>query len=229
MSRLDEQGGRSFSGVGAAARARRSAAVAACALLLACAQARDARGQTGAQQARPQPQTPPQADARGGRGQARINVPDVEVRTHEGKRVRFYSDLVRGKIVVITFVYTSCPTFCSMQGDILSKLQDVLGERLGRDVFIVSVSRDPETDTPARLKSWGRSFKSRAGWTLVTGERGDIDRVMQAFTGTGAGPGTHQIVAYVGNDAEGLWSSALMTAEPAMWLKLLEEVGGSGN
>ncbi len=89
------------------------------------------------------------------------NLPVV---THEGKRLRFYDDLIKGKIVVINFIYTSCPDICSLSTARMATVQKWLGERVGRDVFIYSISLDPERDSPDVLKAYSRPSTSvRAG------------------------------------------------------------------
>ncbi|HKY06087.1 MAG TPA: SCO family protein, partial [Blastocatellia bacterium] len=148
------------------------------------------------------------------KGDLSLSIPDVEVFNQDGKKVRFYSDLIRGKVAVISFGFTSCTYICPMQGETLSRLQAVLGNRLSKEVNIISVSLDPETDTPARLKSWGAQFGARPGWTFVTGKRSEIDKVAKAFTGGEALKGEHSPVVFVGSDRQGVWVRAYGLAEP---------------
>lgn len=82
-------------------------------------------------------------------------LPDLALIDQDGRSVHFYSDLIKDKIVLISFFYTSCAYTCLMQGKVLSELQAELGERLGKEVFLISVTMDPETDTPGPLKIWG--------------------------------------------------------------------------
>jgi protein SCO1 len=150
-------------------------------------------------------------------------IPDVEVLDQEGKRIHFYSDLIKGKVVVISFLFTSCKFYCPMQGDSLSKVQSLLGERLGRDINLITVSLDPENDTPERLKAWGAIFGAKPGWTFVTGAKPEIDKISMALTGAEALKGEHSPVVYIGNDKTGIWIRAYGLHDPEKFNKLIEE------
>src|SRR5262249_43440432 len=78
--------------------------------------------------------------------------PNLSVVTHEGKPVRFYDDLIKGKMVIVSFIYTSCPDICPLSTARMAQVEDKLGDRVGRDIFIISMTVDPENDTPDRLK-----------------------------------------------------------------------------
>src|SRR3982751_6295679 len=95
-------------------------------------------------------------------------VPDVSLQTQDGRQVSFYRDLVKGKVVAIDFVFTTCHSICPRRVRTFSQVQDLVGNRLAKDVFLISVSVDPDNDTPSRLKSWAAGFGARPGWTLVT-------------------------------------------------------------
>lgn len=151
-------------------------------------------------------------------------IPDAELFNQDGKKVHFYSDLIKDKVVIVSFVFTSCALICPMQGESLSKLQAMLGERLNRDVYLVSVSMDPEADTPERLKIWASQFGAGPGWTLVTGKKSEIDKVAIALTGAPAVKGEHSPVVFVGNDKTGRWIRAYGLAEPARFDGLIDEV-----
>ena len=103
--------------------------------------------------------------------------PDVTLRTQDNEEVRFYDDLVRGKVALINFIYTNCDGICPGSTANLVQLQKLLGDRLGRDVFIVSVCIDPENDTPEAMKRYARGNGARPGWTFVTGSQEDVDLI----------------------------------------------------
>jgi protein SCO1/2 len=151
-------------------------------------------------------------------------IPDAELLNQAGKKIHFYSDLIKDKVVIVSFFFTSCTLICPMQGEKLSKLQAMLGERLGREVYLVSVSMDPEADPPERLKIWGTQFGARPGWTLVTGKKSEIDKVAMALTGAPAAKGDHSPVVFVGSDKTGRWIRAYGLGEPAKFASLIEEV-----
>src|SRR5215212_10144695 len=130
-------------------------------------------------------------------------IPDVKVPTQDGRAVDFYSDLIKGKVVAVNFVFTYCTTVCPPMGAIFGKLQEQHA-----DAHLVSVSIDPEVDTPAKLKAWSRKFGARPGWTLVTGKKDDIVRLLKAMNAYSADYANHQPVTIVGNDATGTWKRA---------------------
>jgi protein SCO1/2 len=137
-----------------------------------------------------------------------IPVPDVEALDQDGHPVRFYTDLIKGKVVVVSFIYTSCTDTCTTQGKQLSRLQRALGDRLGREVFFVVVSTDPLTDRPARLKKWAETFGAKRGWTLITGADAPLKRLRESFPGVRAGRDVHEAIIFIGNAARGLWVRA---------------------
>lgn len=157
----------------------------------------------------------------------RIRLPDVEVLTHEGKKVRFYSDLVKDKVVLLSFFFTSCTYVCVRQGDNLSKVQARLGERLGKDVFLISISMDPKADTPQKLKGWGHAFGAGPGWTLVSSDTPEMNRMLKAFTGNSPGPqDTHSSLVFIGNDRTGQWKTVDGMRDPASLTKSIEQLAG---
>lgn len=141
-------------------------------------------------------------------GVGKVKFPDVVLRNQDGRKVRFYSDLIKDKVVVLSFIYTSCAYTCKMQGRTFSRLQSLLGDRLGKSVFLISVTIDPVRDNPQRLKEWASSYNAQSGWTLVTGDESEINKLLRPFVGLTAGAEMHQPATFVANDSRGLWSSA---------------------
>lgn len=103
-----------------------------------------------------------------------LNVPLV---THEGKIVHFYDDLMKDKTVLINFMYASCADSCPMTTSNLKKVYTALGDRVGKDVFMYSITLDPEHDTPHLLKSYADLFKTGPGWTFLTGTKDRIEQL----------------------------------------------------
>ena len=100
--------------------------------------------------------------------------PDLPVVTQEDEGVSFYKDLVADRVVAITFISTTCRTACPFMATMFSELQEILGEAAGREVHLISISVDPVTDTPARLKEWGDRFHAGPGRTLLTERENEI-------------------------------------------------------
>jgi cytochrome oxidase Cu insertion factor (SCO1/SenC/PrrC family) len=142
----------------------------------------------------------------------------------EGRPVRFYSDLIKGRVVAINFVFTSCTAICPPMGGIFGQVRQQLGDRAGQDVHLISVSVDPATDTPARMKDWGARFGSGPGWTLVTGPKDEIVQVLKAFGAYTPDINAHTPQVILGDDARGEWTRAYGLAPPAKLLELIDRV-----
>lgn len=151
-----------------------------------------------------------------------LNIPDVTVLDQDGKPVHFYSDLVKDKVVAVNFVFTTCTTICPPMGANFAKLQKILGDRTGREVHLISVSVDPTTDTPERMKAWGRKFGAGPGWTLVTGSKEEVTRLLKALGVYTPDINDHSPLVLVGNDARHQWTRAYGLAAPAKIAELLD-------
>jgi protein SCO1/2 len=151
------------------------------------------------------------------------SIPDVSLVDQDGKPVRFYSDLVQGKVVMMNFVFTSCTTICPPLGATFAKVRTLLGDRAGKDVHLISVSIDPATDTPERLKAWSQKLGGGPGWTLVTGDKDSVTRLLKGLGVYTASTADHSPLVLVGNDAQGRWTRAYGLAPPT---KLIELIGG---
>jgi len=149
---------------------------------------------------------------------SKMTIPDVELLDQNGNRVHFYSDLVKGKVVAIQFIFTTCTTICPPLGATFARVQKELA---GRDVQLISVSVDPATDTPERLKAWGAKFHAAEGWTFVTGEKPKVDELLRALGAATASPADHSPAVLIGNDAKGQWTRTYGLARPAVLVKLI--------
>lgn len=103
------------------------------------------------------------------------DFPNVPLITHEGKHVHFYDDLIKDKIVMINFMYVRCGEICPGMTANLRKVQKELGDRVGKDIFMYSISLEPEKDTPELLKAYSELFHVQPGWTFLTGKKADIE------------------------------------------------------
>jgi len=149
-----------------------------------------------------------------------FDIPDVDVVTHTGQAVRF-SSLTANRLVAVNFIFTTCTTVCPVMGARTASLQSLLGKRAA-DVAIISISIDPRNDTPERLAAWAKRFNAKPGWTLVTGEQGEIERLLRAFGVPSADPASHTPLLLIG-DASGNWERVDGLAEPSRIVTLLEK------
>jgi protein SCO1/2 len=151
----------------------------------------------------------------------RLDLPNIEVLDQDGIPHRFVADLIRGRTVAVSFVFTRCTTVCPLMGATLGRLRQLLGERAGRDLHLVSVSIDPANDTPARLKAWAQRFGGGPGWTLVTGDREEVTRLLKAFGSYSADRNAHVPLLAVG-DPQGRWTFVSGLTPPAKLVELLD-------
>lgn len=161
---------------------------------------------------------------------ARALIPDVKVLTDQGKNVRLFSDLIKNKVVLLSFFYTTCTNVCPVQAEVLSKVQAEFGPRMGHDVFLISISMNPEVDAAHKLKHWARTFGVRKGWTLVSSNSAEMRKMIQDFTGNSPGPReSHYSIVFIGNDRSERWLAANGTTGPAELIKLINLVANGGS
>lgn len=143
-----------------------------------------------------------------------LNFPDTPVIDQSGKSVRLKSDVLGDRLVVMDFVYTSCTTVCPVVSAVLAQVQEKLGARLGRDVQLVSVTVDPQRDTPARLKTYATKHGARAGWTWITGSPASITEVLKSAGTYTPNFENHPVVILVGDPRTGQWTRHYGFADP---------------
>ena len=112
---------------------------------------------------------------------ASVTLEDLDLVDQDGATHRFRSDVVGDRILVMDFVFTTCTTICPLLSSKMAALQERLGDRLGREVQLVSITVDPVRDTPQRLSAYARKWKARPGWTLLTGPKQDVDAVLKGL------------------------------------------------
>ncbi|HVF50839.1 MAG TPA: SCO family protein [Pyrinomonadaceae bacterium] len=149
---------------------------------------------------------------------------DVELLTQDGRKVRFYSDILKGKVVVVNAFFTTCTSVCPPMSRNFEKIQEALGERLGKEVFLVSISVDPATDTPPRLKEYAEKFHARPGWLFLTGKKENVDWALYKLGQYVESKDDHKTIIIIGNEPKGLWKKAFGLAQSAELIKLVEDV-----
>ena len=155
-----------------------------------------------------------------------LHIPDTTVYDQHGRKLNFYSDLVKGKTVAINFIFTTCTTICPPLTATFRKVQQELGARVGRDVELISVSVDPTTDVPARLRDFSVKFSAAPGWTFVTGSKPEIDQLLDALGAAVANKNDHTPMILIGNDAANYWTRTYGLAPAATLVKAINEAAG---
>jgi len=136
---------------------------------------------------------------------ARVTVVDRALQNQDGATVRFATDVVGRDIVVMDFVFTTCTTICPILSSKFARIQEQLGDRLGKGVKLVSVSLDPVRDTPARLKAYGAKFKAGPSWSFLTGAKDDVDEVLKGLGAYVPNFQDHPPMVLVGDGKTGRW------------------------
>jgi cytochrome oxidase Cu insertion factor (SCO1/SenC/PrrC family) len=155
---------------------------------------------------------------------ARNYFTDVQLINQDGKPMRFYSDLLKDKVVIINTFFTTCTSVCPPMSRNLERVQSWLGDRLGKDVHIISISVDPVMDTPPRLKDYAQKYKARPGWFFVTGKKENAELALRKIGQFVESKDDHSTVMIIGNLRTGLWKKAMGMAKPEDLIKVIESV-----
>jgi len=149
---------------------------------------------------------------------------DVELVNQDGKPMRLYSDLMKDRVVIINAFFTTCTSICPPMTANLSKVQNWLGDRLGKEVQMLSISVDPLTDTPPRLKDYAQKFGARPGWYFLSGKKENVDFALRKLGQFVEEKNDHTGIIIIGNPRTGLWKKAFGLAKPDELIKVVESV-----
>jgi protein SCO1/2 len=161
---------------------------------------------------------------------AERSFPNVTLTTHEGKKVKFYDDLLNDKIVLINFMYVKCEGICPGTTANLVKVQKLLGDRVGKDIFMYSITLKPEEDTPRDLAAYAKAYKVGPGWKFLTGAPQDVELLRRKLgfidrdPARDANKSNHIGMLRWGNEPETLWSACPALLAPAKIVKELSLV-----
>jgi protein SCO1/2 len=144
--------------------------------------------------------------------------PNITLTTQDGKTVKFYDDLIKGKIVAINLIYTRCKDACPLETARFRQVQKLLGDRVGKDIFLYSISIDPEHDTPEVLRDYAEMYNAGPGWLFLTGKKEDIDLLSKKL-GLYSEPDPkdrdgHIPAVLIGNEPAGQWVRNSATDNP---------------
>jgi protein SCO1/2 len=158
---------------------------------------------------------------------AERSFPNVTLTTHEGKKVKFYDDLLKDKIVIINFMYIRCQGTCPGTTANLVKVQKLLGDRVGKDIFMYSITLKPEEDTAKDLDAYAKAYKVGPGWTFLTGDPKDIELLRQKLGFIDRDPvrdankSNHIGMLRWGNEPHTLWAGCPALLAPG---KIVKEI-----
>jgi protein SCO1/2 len=155
---------------------------------------------------------------------ANVKVPDVVVLDQNNHPLHFYRDLVQGKTVAINFIFTTCTTICPPLTANFASVQRKMLKRGDKNLHLISVSVDPENDTPAKLKSYAEMFNAQPGWTFVTGSRSELERLWNAFSISAGNKLDHSPTVVIGNDSRHQWTFASGLNSPEKLARVIDSV-----
>ena len=158
---------------------------------------------------------------------AERSFPNVTLTTHEGKKVRFYDDLIKDKIILINFMYVKCDGICPGTTSNLLAVQKMLGDRVGRDIFMYSITLKPEEDTPEVLNRYAKAYKTKPGWLFLTGNPKDVELLRRSLgfidrdPARDANKSNHIGMLRFGNEPMTLWAGCPSLLGPG---KIVKEI-----
>lgn len=176
-------------------------------------------------QKRQQPPTPQQPPiSSDGQSPAQKYFSDVELTNQNGEKMRFYSDVLKGRVVVIHSFFSTCRSACVPLIQNMRKLQDMLSDKVGKDVYLISITVDPIMDTPERLKAFATKNGAKFGWFFLSGKKENVDWALYKLGQYVENKQDHPTIIIMGNEPKGLWKKAFGLAKPEDLLAVAESV-----
>jgi protein SCO1/2 len=153
---------------------------------------------------------------------------DTVLVDQDRKEHRFYTDLVKDKAVIINVMFTTCKDSCPVMASNFQRIQESLGDRLGDDIHLLSISIDPETDTPSMLKAYSERFHAKPGWYFLSGRKENVDLVLKKLGLYEENKQNHLNLFLIGNDRTGLWKKAFGMSAAKDLLTVVDSVVNDG-
>jgi protein SCO1/2 len=155
---------------------------------------------------------------------------NVEVTTQDGRKLRFYDDVMKGKILIINFFFASCDSVCPLMTENLARVQDLLGARVGSEIRMVSISLQPEQDTPEVLAAYAKTYGAGPGWMFLTGKKDDIELLRQRLgfvdidPVVDADPEQHIGTVRIANEPMHRWAMSPALLNPTALVRAVDRV-----
>ena len=149
---------------------------------------------------------------------------DTVLINQNGEKMRLYSDLLKGKTVIINSFFATCPGSCLPMNRNLEKVQEALGDRLGKDAHIISISVDPTVDTPTLLMAYAKKLNARPGWYFMSGDKASVDFTLKKLGQFVEAKQDHTNIFIIGNERTGLWKKAFGLAKSEELIKVVDSV-----
>ncbi len=152
-----------------------------------------------------------------------LKVPDLELTNQDGVGARFVSDIIGDKLSAITFTYTTCTTICPVLDGIFKNIQGKIGEDLGENIQLITISIDPTTDIPQRLKEHADKLGAKPGWIFLTGEKTKVNSVLKGLEMYSPDIFNHPPAVFIVDGRRGIWSRLSGFPSPSLIEKALRE------
>jgi protein SCO1/2 len=186
------------------------------------------RAQGATAQSKPQPPTGVAQSAAttkdGAQAAAQKYFSDVELLNQNGEKMRFYSDLLKDKVVIINSFFATCTSVCPPMNRNLEKVQEAFKDRIGKDLYIISISVDPDVDTPPLLKDYAAKFHAVPGRFFITGKKENVNWALYKLGQYVEDKNDHQTVIVIGNVRTGLWKKAFGLAKTEELIEIVRTV-----
>lgn len=163
------------------------------------------------------------------RNGAAIYLADLPLIDHNGKPVDLYKDYIAGRRIVLHSFFARCEGSCPVMMTTLQALQKQLGPRLGKDVHIVSITVDPDHDTPQVMADYARRVQAKPGWHFLSGSSAQVTTALRRIGQYTDAPENHMNLIIVGNDTSGDWRKVHgLAGVKEVVTEIVEAVGGEG-
>ena len=149
---------------------------------------------------------------------------NIELLNQHGERLRLYADLLKGKVVVINSFFSTCKGSCPVMLSSFSRIQEHFADRVGKDLSLISITVDPQTDTPQVLAALADQWKAKPGWQFLTGDKASVDAALHKLGQRVDNKESHSNVFIIGKESTGLWKKARGLSKPEEIIPLIEEV-----
>ena len=145
---------------------------------------------------------------------ARKYFTDLPVVTQHGQELRFFTDVLKDRVVLVSLFYTNCTGMCPITNNKLAEVQEILRDEVGKNIFIVSITLDPQNDTPEVLKDYAAKFQAGEGWLFLTGKEQDLKIITYRLGQTSSQIETHTPYIMLGNVKIARWTKMLPNVPP---------------
>jgi protein SCO1/2 len=155
---------------------------------------------------------------------ADVDLRDRLVVDQDGRELQFVSDVIGDNIVVMDFVYTTCTTICPVLSALFNQVQTKLGDDVGDEIWLVSMSVDPVRDTPQRLKAYSSKHRAGDGWLWLTGSKGDVDDVLTGLGAYTTNFEEHPSMVLIGDGRTGQWKRLFGFPNPDRIVQIVNDM-----